>query len=1206
MAVAASAGEPPGNPLRGVARPAEEVVLQGQGSPSVQVAPGAESNPFVPPPGAAAAPTAPTPGGVLTTEELLRRRQAVEAATDLDAALKEQLIKQYVRAEEWLKKAAATAGQIAAWNSEGEQAPAATAEAKEQLSQPMPAAAAQIPVKASVEELQKMLDGQQEQLAAARKELAGREAGLGARERKAELARLSEEATVQLDELRKKIAATPAAGESTPPASAQCSELEAQAVFLEQQLAAFDAEGKRLDAVGELLTLQRDLAQRRVNHQEKTVAAWQEAVAQRRRVVAEEKVQQALQVQKQDRSWQELDPALEQLGERNAKLAQQRADLAVKLEETVKEVEDKDKMFVDVRRNRQNTIDKVEAAGLSATIGLMLRDQREKLPDLAELRARLSFIETEMPKARYQSISLKEERHQIGDPDASVQRVREQLAQPLSDEAWAAIEPKVREALQRQRETLDGLLHDHDIYLDELSDLEVNTRRLVSQSEEFGNYIGERILWIRSTEPLSVKSLADAGDGLQKLATPQPWTEAFRHGVRHAVLQPARFAALVILWGGLFVLRRLFRRRLQALAKPAEDSLFHGLSSTLEAVALTIVISALWPLLVLLIGWLLTQMAIAAPRGAADVLSSLGQALMIAAYVYWPAEMARQFFRRNGLAEAHLGWDPNTAILTRQMVKRLMVVGLPLVLLIKLTDVFNEGLFRDSLGRLVFLAAMLILGLMYYREFHPRKALLESLFYVGSQDGNGRRWFSIFLAIMAILLGLVLLSIAGFHYSAYQLAARLIESLWFVLGALFVRSLIARWLFIRQWKMARRLAEERAAEASQVEEQNVVVLESEDGEEALPDTARDVKRKEEDQALVRIDQQLQKLLRLGVVSGLLIGLWMIWSGVLPALRALDHIPVWPFGDVVQQSAAVWTPETALSDASPNDAAEPSLLPAAGQELPAERTSLGDLLLTLLIAFVTIAAGRNLPGLLEVTLLDRLPLDRGARNAVTTISGYVIMLVGLLMGANTIGLHWQSVQWLAAALTVGLGFGLQEIFANFVSGLILLFERPIRVGDIITLGDVDGTVTRIRIRATTVTNADRKELIVPNKELITGRLLNWTLSDPMNRVVINVGVAYGSNIAKVRRLLLRIANDHPCVVKEPSPIVNCESFGDSTLNFVLRCFLPDLDNRLATIHDLHAAIHDRFMREGIEIAFPQMDLHLRSTPPALSLNPAKIS
>jgi potassium-dependent mechanosensitive channel len=271
----------------------------------------------------------------------------------------------------------------------------------------------------------------------------------------------------------------------------------------------------------------------------------------------------------------------------------------------------------------------------------------------------------------------------------------------------------------------------------------------------------------------------------------------------------------------------------------------------------------------------------------------------------------------------------------------------------------------------------------------------------------------------------------------------------------------------------------------------------------------------------------------------------------------------------------------------------ALLPASGDRTVIKGTSLADLLLMLLIAFLTIALGKNVPGLLEVTLLERLPMDRGARNAVTTLSGYAIMLAGLLMGANAIGLRWHSIQWLAAALTVGLGFGLQEIFANFVSGLILLFERPIRVGDIITLGDVDGTVTKIRIRATTITNWDRKELIVPNKELITGRLLNWTLSDQLNRVVVEVGVAYGSNIAKVRRLMLRIANEHPIVLNDPVPSVTFESFGDSALKFVLRCHLPNLENRLATIHDLHAAIHDRFKREGIEIAFPQLDLHVRS-------------
>jgi potassium efflux system protein len=362
----------------------------------------------------------------------------------------------------------------------------------------------------------------------------------------------------------------------------------------------------------------------------------------------------------------------------------------------------------------------------------------------------------------------------------------------------------------------------------------------------------------------------------------------------------------------------------------------------------------------------------------------------------------------------------------------------------------------------------------------------------------------------------------------------------------------------------------------------------------VADRAREAKRKEQEQTLVRIDQQLQKLLWLGVSTAMLIGLWMIWSGVMPALRALDRIPVWPPSSMVATSET--PPAEAGAEVPPADAGPAALLPVPGKGLPIEGTSLSDLLLMLLIAFLTIAAGKNLPGLLEVTLLERLPLDRGARNAVTTLSGYAIMLAGLLMGANAIGLRWQSIQWLAAALTVGLGFGLQEIFANFVSGLILLFERPIRVGDIITLGDVDGTVTKIRIRATTITNWDRKELIVPNKELITGRLLNWTLSDQVNRLVVQVGVAYGSNVAKVRRLMLRIANDHPVVLKDPAPVVTFESFGDSALNFVLRCYLPSLENRLATIHDLHAAIHDRFAREGIEIAFPQLDLHVRSAPP----------
>jgi potassium efflux system protein len=238
-------------------------------------------------------------------------------------------------------------------------------------------------------------------------------------------------------------------------------------------------------------------------------------------------------------------------------------------------------------------------------------------------------------------------------------------------------------------------------------------------------------------------------------------------------------------------------------------------------------------------------------------------------------------------------------------------------------------------------------------------------------------------------------------------------------------------------------------------------------------------------------------------------------------------------------------------------------------------------------------GRNLPALMEITVLNRLPLDRGGRHAVSIIMHYSVVLTGVFVALRTLNINWASVQWLAAGITVGLGFGLQEIFANFVSGMILLFERPIRVGDIITLDDVTGTVTNIRIRATTVTNWDRKELIVPNKDLVTGRLLNWTLSDTTNRIVINVGVAYQSDANRARQIMQQTVVSHPNVLTDPPPAVTFESFGDSTLNFVIRAYLASLDVRLETIHGLHVSLHQRLQKEGIEIAFPQRDINIRN-------------
>jgi potassium efflux system protein len=198
--------------------------------------------------------------------------------------------------------------------------------------------------------------------------------------------------------------------------------------------------------------------------------------------------------------------------------------------------------------------------------------------------------------------------------------------------------------------------------------------------------------------------------------------------------------------------------------------------------------------------------------------------------------------------------------------------------------------------------------------------------------------------------------------------------------------------------------------------------------------------------------------------------------------------------------------------------------------------------------------------------------------------------------NIIGADWSKIQWLAAALSVGIGFGLQEIVANFISGLIILFERPIRVGDTVTVGNVTGTVTRIQIRATTIVNWDRQELLVPNKEFITQQLLNWTLSDQTVRVVIPVGIAYGSDVPKAMKLLKETAIENKDVLESPESFVAFESFGDNALQLSLRAYLPTVENRTNIITELNKTINNKFNEAGISIAFPQRDIHLDTSKP----------
>jgi potassium efflux system protein len=416
-----------------------------------------------------------------------------------------------------------------------------------------------------------------------------------------------------------------------------------------------------------------------------------------------------------------------------------------------------------------------------------------------------------------------------------------------------------------------------------------------------------------------------------------------------------------------------------------------------------------------------------------------------------------------------------------------------------------------------------------------------------------------YLALVTAPLVLGIIAVLGFIVAAGTLIGLLLKTAWLLVAVWLLWELARRWLLIAQ----RRLAYEAAVEDRRA---RWAAKHEEEEEEHTQDRAAFLEMEEPEVNLVALSETSKKLLNTVFVFLGVVGLWIIWSDVFAALQILDDVTLWH--------------QTAVVDG------EEQMVPV----------TLANIGLATVYAVGTVVLMKQLPAVLEIILLHSTEMTAPGRYTATTMANYLIVIAGAILVSTTIGVEWSKLQWLVAALGVGIGFGLQEIVANFISGLIILFERPIRVGDIVTVGDTDGVVTKIRIRATTIRNWDRKELLVPNKEFITGRLLNWSLSDQVNRIVVVVGVAYEADVDKAHELMIEAAEENEYVITDPGPVVSFEGFGDNSLTLLLRAFIDTLDHRLATVTMLHKAINKKFKQAGISIAFPQRDLHLNTLSP----------
>lgn len=248
-----------------------------------------------------------------------------------------------------------------------------------------------------------------------------------------------------------------------------------------------------------------------------------------------------------------------------------------------------------------------------------------------------------------------------------------------------------------------------------------------------------------------------------------------------------------------------------------------------------------------------------------------------------------------------------------------------------------------------------------------------------------------------------------------------------------------------------------------------------------------------------------------------------------------------------------------------------------------------ILLAVLVSFAVRRALRR--------IYVRRELDEGVQYALNRLAHYAIIALGVFLALDNLGISVTALAGVGAVLAVGIGFGLQNIAQNFVSGLIVLLERPVKRGDFVEVGDIRGTVREIHARATVITTLDNVDVLVPNGQLISERVVNQSFEDRRVRTRISVGVAYGSDTALVRDVLERVANRHPGVLKEPQPSVAFAGFGDSSLDFVLLAWVADPLVQWQVASELRFAIDAAFREEGVEIPFPQRDLHIRSGWPA---------
>ncbi len=792
----------------------------------------------------------------------------------------------------------------------------------------------------------------------------------------------------------------------------------------------------------------------------------------------------------------------------------------------------------------------------SKNYGVHLRQLRKKLPSVPRIGAQIRVRQSALGDALFERIINQETLQNFNasplDIEAEIERLDTGLlfsTEFLQDEDIVAM----RRLHDNRRELLIGLASFSVLKAAKLEELNGLQAELMAKVESLSERLDNRLLWLPSTDAVDFSWPGKTVQGVGQTFSPaniKTTGQAFASGFKRSY---GLMVVVLFLLVSVYVIQNRFQPILASMSgrvgRVQKDSYLLTPIAVLEGALKTVA----W-----FVGPLLLGLIFLNAVSDNEFVGALMRASLIVAGLIFVFMVLRAWSVKGALFDLHFRVDRELRDRLVKHIPWLLATQIVSVIFIALTGYsanFDPG--PSALGVLGFLIGAISISVFAAQLAWSRSAVFRKR----NTDKEGiyirnEKWFF----LLAILLPLItsLLAVFGYFETARLILSRFFLSFCVLIGAYIAHGLLRRTVVIAQRRLA--LQQERARRDRVLRERREKVAAEERGEIPTPKLDYD------SIDLETINRQSSQLVNITIficAAGLL---WALWASLLPALSVFSAVEIWSYMDISATGGSIEVPITLWS-----------LMQAAG------------------IALVTWLAARNLPGFLEIFILKRLEVTQGSRFAIVTVLGYMIFIIGMIIAFNKLGTQWSQFQWVVAALGVGIGFGLQAIFANFISGLIILFERPVRIGDFITIGNISGSITRIQIRATTLLDLDNKEILIPNQELISQHVTNWTLSNAVTRLIVDIGIAYGSDTKKAHELMLKTIEANPNVLANPEPSVLFLGFGDSSLDFEIRVFLRSFGQRFRVSHEIHMAVDQALREANIEIPFPQRDLHIK--PPA---------